>query len=67
MYEDCQEGVDKYYSRLTLDFYANKRVCEEIAIFPNKNLFNKIAGFVFNIPVMNGLLVNLWVRVNRQF
>jgi ribosomal protein S17E len=38
--------VEKYYSRLTVDFQVNKRVCDEIAIIPTKRLRNKIAGYV---------------------
>lgn len=38
--------IEKYYTRLTLDFHTNKRICEEIAIIPSKPLRNKIAGWV---------------------
>ena len=38
--------VEKYYSRLTVDFQTNKRVCDEIAIIPTKRLRNKIAGYI---------------------
>lgn len=38
--------IEKYYSRLTLDFQTNKKVCDEIAILPSKRVRNKIAGFI---------------------
>ncbi|XP_064474758.1 small ribosomal subunit protein eS17-like [Ornithodoros turicata] len=41
--------IEKYYTRLTLDFHTNKRICEEIAIIPSKKLKNKIAGFVTHL------------------
>ena len=37
--------IEKYYSRLTLDFATNKRIADDIAIIPSKRLRNKIAGF----------------------
>jgi len=41
--------VEKYYSRLTIDFHSNKRLCEEIALIPSKRLRNQIAGFVTHL------------------
>jgi len=41
--------IEKYYTRLTLDFHTNKRICEEIALIPTKPLRNKIAGFVTHL------------------
>merc|ERR1712205_228138 len=41
--------VEKYYSRLTLDFDTNKRIAEDVAIIPSKRLRNKIAGFVTHL------------------
>mmetsp|Transcript_4071 Transcript_4071/g.7129 ORF Transcript_4071/g.7129 Transcript_4071/m.7129 type:complete len:124 (+) Transcript_4071:45-416(+) len=38
--------VELHYSRLTLDFQTNKRLCEEVAILPSKRMRNKVAGFV---------------------
>ena len=41
--------IEKYYSRLTLDFHVNKRVTAEVAIIPSKRMRNKIAGFVTHL------------------
>ena len=38
--------IEKYYSRLTLDFQTNKKICDEIAVLPSKRMRNKIAGFI---------------------
>lgn len=38
--------IEKYYTRLTLDFHTNKRIVEEVAIIPTKPLRNKIAGTI---------------------
>ena len=40
--------IEKYYSRLTLDFHTNKRVVDEVAIIPSKRMRNKIAGFILS-------------------
>jgi len=41
--------IEKYYSRLTLDFQTNKRVCDEVAVIPTKRLRNQIAGFLTHL------------------
>merc|ERR1711943_21840 len=41
--------VEKYYSKLTLDFDTNKRIAEDVAIIPSKRLRNKIAGYVTHL------------------
>eukprot|EP00730_Choanoeca_flexa_P002212 TRINITY_DN10954_c1_g1_i4.p2 TRINITY_DN10954_c1_g1~~TRINITY_DN10954_c1_g1_i4.p2 ORF type:complete len:131 (+),score=44.72 TRINITY_DN10954_c1_g1_i4:31-423(+) len=41
--------IEKYYTRLTLDFDTNKRLVEEFAIVPSKRLRNKIAGFITHL------------------
>ena len=41
--------IEKYYSRLTMDFHVNKRVCGEVAITPSKKMRNKIAGFITHL------------------
>jgi small subunit ribosomal protein S17e len=41
--------IEKYYSRLTLDFHTNKKVTGEVAILPSKRMRNKIAGFITHL------------------
>lgn len=41
--------IEKYYSRLTLDFHVNKKLVAEVAIVPSKRMRNKIAGFVTHL------------------
>ena len=41
--------IEKYYTKLTLDFDTNKRIIEEVALIPSKPLRNKIAGFITHL------------------
>jgi len=41
--------IERYYTRLTLDFHTNKRICDEIAQIPSKKLRNKISGFITHL------------------
>lgn len=41
--------IERYYSRMTLDFQTNKKIAEEVAIIPSKRLRNKIAGFATHL------------------
>ncbi|KAL0708990.1 hypothetical protein Bca4012_015968 [Brassica carinata] len=43
--KSSRQVIEKYYSRMTLDFHTNKKILEEVAIIPSKRLRNKIAGF----------------------
>ncbi|KAL0911879.1 hypothetical protein M5K25_017810 [Dendrobium thyrsiflorum] len=43
--KSSRQMIEKYYSRMTLDFHTNKKVILEVAIIPSKRLRNKIAGF----------------------
>jgi small subunit ribosomal protein S17e len=41
--------VEKYYTKLTVDFHTNKRIVDEVAILPSKRMRNKIAGFTTHL------------------
>ncbi len=41
--------IEKYYTRLNLDFHSNKRICGEVAVIQTKRLRNKIAGFITHL------------------
>ncbi len=41
--------IEKYYTKLNIDFHTNKRVIEEISIIPTKRLRNQIAGFITHL------------------
>merc|ERR1712064_87422 len=41
--------IEKYYTKLTLDFDINKKIIEEIALIPSKPLRNKIAGYTTHL------------------
>lgn len=45
MKKSSRQIIERYYSRMTLDFHTNKKIVEEVAIIPSKRLRNKIAGF----------------------
>ncbi|CDF35824.1 40S ribosomal protein S17 [Chondrus crispus] len=47
--KSARQIIEKYYSRLTLDFQTNKRICDEVAVIPSKRLRNKVAGFVTHL------------------
>eukprot|EP00993_Chasmostoma_nieuportense_P004385 NODE_5057_length_704_cov_2031.821490_g4894_i0.p1 GENE.NODE_5057_length_704_cov_2031.821490_g4894_i0~~NODE_5057_length_704_cov_2031.821490_g4894_i0.p1 ORF type:complete len:141 (-),score=27.19 NODE_5057_length_704_cov_2031.821490_g4894_i0:131-553(-) len=37
--------IEKYYQKLTHDFYTNKKVIADVALIPTKRLRNKITGY----------------------
>jgi small subunit ribosomal protein S17e len=41
--------VEKYYTRLTIDFHTNKRIVDDVAILPSKRMRNKIAGYTTHL------------------
>ena len=41
--------IEKYYTKLNLDFHTNKRIIEEVALIPSKPLRNKIAGYITHL------------------
>jgi len=45
----ARQIVERYYSKLTMDFQINKKIAEEVAMIPSKRLRNKIAGFATHL------------------
>ncbi|GFZ08900.1 ribosomal S17 family protein [Actinidia rufa] len=43
--KSSRQVIERYYSKMTLDFHTNKKILEEVAIIPSKRLRNNIAGF----------------------
>ncbi|KAL6514331.1 40S ribosomal protein S17 [Orobanche minor] len=43
--KSSRQVVERYYSKMTLDFHTNKKILQEVAIIPSKRLRNKIAGY----------------------
>jgi small subunit ribosomal protein S17e len=43
--KSSRQVIERYYSKMTLDFHTNKKILEEVALIPSKRLRNKIAGF----------------------
>nr|AAX48894.1 S17 [Suberites domuncula] len=60
--------IEKYYTKLTMDFHTNKRVCEEIAIIPSKRLRNKIAGFVTHLMkrIQKGAIRGISIKLQEE-
>lgn len=49
MKKSARTIVEKYYTRLTLDFHTNKRIVDDVAILPSKRMRNKIAGYTTHL------------------
>ncbi len=59
--------IEKYYTKLTLDFDTNKRIIEEVALIPSKPLRNKIAGFITHlVRLENNIVLSLFLGVLVQ-
>jgi len=41
--------IERFFSRLTLDFDTNKKIVDEVAKLPSKRVRNKIAGFTTHL------------------
>ena len=50
--------IEKYYTKLTLDFDTNKRIIEEVALIPSKPLRNKVTlpGLELKSKMMRNIL-----------
>jgi small subunit ribosomal protein S17e len=45
----AKELLEKYEERFSDDFEQNKKVLEEIAEIPSKNIRNRIAGYITSL------------------
>lgn len=68
MKRSARHIIEKYYSRLTLDFDTNKRVVDEVAIVPSKRMRNKIAGFVTHLMkrIQRGPVRNISLKLQEE-
>ena len=60
--------IEKYYSKLTLDFDINKRVTDEVAVVPSKRLRNKIAGYITHLMkrIQRGPVRGISLRLQEE-
>ena len=49
--------IEKYYTKLTLDFDTNKRIIEEVAVIPSKPLRNKVV--LSNLNFFTNMMRNI--------
>jgi ribosomal protein S17E len=56
--KSSRQVIERYYSKMTLDFHTNKKILEEVAIIPSKRLRNKIAGFSTHLMKRIQFIVN---------
>ena len=68
MKRSARHIVEKYYTRLTLDFHTNKRICDEVAIIPSKRMRNKIAGFTTHLMkrIQRGPVRNISLKLQEE-
>ena len=56
--------IEKYYTKLTLDFDTNKRIMDEVALIPSKPLKNKVSLFIiFSFKAESKLIEGLWDHI----
>ena len=41
----ARQVIEKFYPKMNLDFYYNKRVLDDVSVVPTKRIRNKIAGY----------------------
>lgn len=45
----ARQIIEKYYSKLSVDFQNNKAVCADVASIPTKHVRNQVAGYVTHL------------------
>ena len=66
--KSSRQVIERYYSRMTLDFHTNKKVLEEVALIPSKRLRNKIAGFSTHLMkrIQNGAVRGISLKLQEE-
>ncbi|KAK8936945.1 40S ribosomal protein S17-3 [Platanthera zijinensis] len=66
--KSSRQVIEKYYSRMNIDFHTNKKFLEEVAIIPSKRLRNKIAGFSTHLMcrIQCGLVCGISLKLQEK-
>ena len=66
--KSSRQVIEKYYSKMTLDFHTNKKILEEVAIIPTKRLRNKIVGFSTHLMknIQRGLFKDISLKLQED-
>nr|ADR71230.1 40S ribosomal protein S17D [Hevea brasiliensis] len=66
--KSSRQVIERYYSRMTLDFHTNKKILEEVAIIPSKRFRNKIAGFSTHLMkrIQKGSVRGIFLKLQEE-